>query len=253
MDCDEKMKAFTNRYELKYVLDMPTYIRIRKEIQLLFKRDKSAGTSGKYAVISIYYDTPALDFFWQKIDGEEERAKLRLRTYRHYPSLHEQDIFLELKKKKNQNVFKKRIPLAKKRICNIKEDRDFLHAPWNKEFIKQDHLQGEETRSEMECLGTLLHLQPTIVISYTREPFVSADNLSTRITFDSNVRYRTNDFSLITNPLDKHALSPSHVIMEIKYVDHFPRWLVFLIQKYKCQVRTFSKYCIGMEQSLKEQ
>ena len=243
------MKAFTNRYELKYVIDMPTYIRIRKEIQLLFKKDKSAGKSGKYDVISIYYDTPSLDFFWQKIDGEEERAKLRLRTYAHYPALAKQDIFLELKKKKNQNVFKRRIAVKKR----AHQERDFLHAPWNKEFIKEEALPGEDIRSEMECLGTMLHLQPTIVISYTREPFVSADNLSTRITFDSNVRYRSNNFSLTTSPMNKHALSPSHVIMEIKYIDHFPRWLVYLIQKYKCQARTFSKYCVGMEQSLKEQ
>ena len=60
------MKAFTNRYELKYVIDKPTYLRIRKEIRLLFKLDKSAGKIGKYDVISIYYDTPALDFFGKR-------------------------------------------------------------------------------------------------------------------------------------------------------------------------------------------
>ena len=255
----KQMKAFTNRYELKYVIDWPTYIFIRKEIKLLFKKDKSAGKSGKYDVMSIYCDTPGLDFFWQKIDGEEERTKLRLRTYVHTPHIEKQDIFLELKKKKNQNVFKKRIPIAEKiteniKITeNVKKTREFLHAPWNKEFIKEDQLQGEEIQNEMECLGTLLHLHPTIVISYTREPFVSADNLSTRITFDSNVRYRSNNFSLTVSPMDKHVLTPSHVIMEIKYIDHFPRWLVYIIQKYNCQARTFSKYCIGMEQFLKEQ
>ena len=158
-----------------------------------------------------------------------------------------QDTFLEIKKKKNQNVFKKRI------LIEQGKTRDFLAAPWNKKFIKEEYDHGEEIREEMECLGSIFQLQPTLVISYTREPFVSADNLNVRITFDSNVRYRSKDFSLTTRTMDKHVLSPAHIIMEIKYTDHFPRWLVHLIQKYSCNIQTFSKYCIGMEHSIREQ
>lgn len=244
---ENTMKAFTNRYELKYLIPWSTYIQIRKELVHVFKCDPSAGSSGSYDVISLYYDTPALDFFWQKIDGEEERVKLRLRTYVHDSSHKKQPVFLEIKRKKNQNIFKKRI------LLKTESTDHFFEQPWNNAYTKESTALAEETQKEMESLGTLLHLQPTLLISYKREPFVNRDNLNSRVTFDTNIRYRSANFSLTKNPMDKHVLSPSHVIMEIKYTDYFPRWLLSLLHKYNCEARTFSKYCIGIEHFIKEQ
>ncbi len=243
------MKAFTNRYELKYILDWQTYFLIRKELDFLFKRDPVAGKSGKYDVISVYYDTPTLDFFWEKIDGEDPRVKVRLRTYKHHdPEKKKQDVFLEIKEKKDKTIFKKRVPVDEKDVG------EFLKYPfWSEKFINKQDVLTREATEELLFLKSTRQLKPTVVISYTREPFVSTDNLNVRITFDSDVRYRSSDYSLTTQPMDKHVLSPRHVIMEIKYTNYFPQWIVQLIQKYQCEARTFSKYCIGMEHFLGEQ
>lgn len=258
------MRAFTNRYELKYLLDWPTYFRIKRELQVLFKKDPAAGKQGKYDVISLYYDTPSLAFFWDKIEGEEERVKVRLRTYDHHDQKGEnkekkQDVFLELKKKKNRNVYKKRLLLDNEMQTRIKAHSTHLQKLFaGKEFIKETKNSINKAEKELEQEILHLHhsrgeLQPTLVVSYAREPLVSADNLNVRITFDSNVRYRSKDFSLATKHTDKHIIAPKHVIMEIKYTDYFPQWLVQLIQKYKCEARAISKYCIGVEHLLKEQ
>src|SRR3990167_2549007 len=107
------MSAFSNRYELKYVIDLQTYFKIKREISQLFKYDSSAGDSGKYGITSVYFDTANLDFFWEKIDGEENRIKIRLRTYSHNSlqtnGKNKQEVFLEIKKKKNKNIYKKRV------------------------------------------------------------------------------------------------------------------------------------------------
>lgn len=244
-----QMKAFTNRYELKYILDWATYFCIRNEIGALFKQDPAAEHGGKYDIISIYYDTPVLDFFWQKLDGEKERVKVRMRTYKHpHQDPTKQDFFLELKKKRNNNVFKRRILLKEELI------KEALQYPFlDKIFIKELDDSSEDALKEIEYLRSVVTLKPTVVITYTREPFVSKDNMNVRITFDSNVRCRDNNFSFTVEKTDKRVLSSNHIIMEIKYTDYFPLWLVHLIQKYQCHAQTFSKYCVGMEHVLKQQ
>ncbi len=253
-------KTFSNRYELKYLLDLPSYYKIRKEIEPVFKRDSFAGKTGKYTVLSTYYDTPQLDFFWQKIEGEELRIKVRLRRYvdgaegngDEEEQKKENNVFLEIKKKENKTTGKKRILINEQRahrfLCNPSLDAN---------FIKLLDAQGVEAlkdvMSEVMFFHGIKQLQPALLISYAREPFVSKDGLPVRITFDSNIRYRQKDLSLSVKNTDKHVLLPSHVIMEIKYTDYFPQWLIQIIQKNKCQVQTFSKYGIAMEQFLAEQ
>lgn len=244
------LKAFSNRYELKYVIDWPTYYKIKREIEPLFKRDPSAGTRGNYVVMSTYYDTPDHAFFWQKIDGEEQRIKIRLRTYLHTSESDgkkKNDLFLEIKKKRNQTVFKSRVLLQEQFMDT------FLTHPITEHVIKQPDPKGMETLQEVIALQKMLRLKPTLLISYTREPFVSRDNFHVRITFDSNIRYRHRDLSLIPHPGDKHVLSPNNIVMEIKYTTYFPQWLVQIIQRNNCEAVRFSKYGNGMEHFLKEQ
>lgn len=246
------MRAFSNRYELKYLLDWPAYYKIRKEIEPLFKKDPEAGKTGRYEVISLYYDTPALDFFWEKIEGEEQRVKVRLRTYVHEckeeKRRNETDIFLEIKKRRNRNILKKRV-LLNQEIAHL-----FLkQGSFEKKYINGLEKQEIETLKEVECLQSVLNLKPTLLISYTREAFVSKDNFPLRMTFDSNVRYRHRDLSLTAKSMDKHVLFPGHIIMEIKYTEYLPQWLVQIIQSNRCEARSFSKYGTGMEHFLGEQ
>lgn len=239
---------YKNRYELKYVMDWSTYFRMKKDIEVLFKKDPFGDKNGKYNVISLYYDTPALKFFQEKIDGEERRVKLRLRTYVHKDRIDNKrrmkqpDVFIEIKKKINKNVLKKRVYLDEKKA------REFIENPsLGKPFMKLVDKKGKETLREVEYLKSIFKLKPTIVVSYTRQAFVSKDNLNVRVTFDSNIRYRRRDFSLKMKGGDNYLLPPNLLVMEIKYTDYFPLWLVQLIQKYECGIRTFSKYCTGIE------
>lgn len=238
---------YNNRYELKYVLDLVTYYKIKKDIEVLFRKDPLGGKGGEYKVISLYYDTSGLKFYWEKIDGEERRVKLRLRTYVHKDTSikgkkENSDVFLELKKKINKNVFKKRV------LIDEKKAKEFIDKPLiNKRFFDMFDEKGKETLKEATILKSIFKLRPTIVVSYTREAFLSNDNLNVRVTFDSNVRYRNNDFSLKIKEGDKYVLPPNLVIMEIKYSDYFPQWIVQLIKRYNCNLQTFSKYCNGVD------
>jgi len=241
---------YKNRYELKYVLDLKTYYSILRDIEIFCKKDVYGGQSGKYKVISLYFDTANLKFFWEKIDGEERRTKLRLRTYKHMDismkSKH--DTFIELKKKINQNVMKKRA------LIDLNHAEEFIRTmKFNHNLMKDMDENQKETIAEAEYLHSKFKLKPHIVVSYTRQAFVSKDNLNLRITFDSNIKYRKNDFSLNTKYTDKYVLPPDMVIMEIKYSDYLPHLVVQIIQKHCCNVQAFSKYCNGVQNSFIEQ
>lgn len=228
---------------------MGTYFKILKDLKVLFKEDCYGGKTGKYKVISLYYDTTNLDFFWEKVDGEEVRSKLRLREYTPISGkAHGRDgqlqVFIEIKKKSNNNVFKKRILVGREFADKFINGRSF-DAKFTK-FINNLPENDRKILGEVEYLNSKMRLRPMLVVYYNRQAFVSKDGLNARVTFDTNIKYREKDFSLETKPYDKHILHPSLVVMEIKYSDYLPLLLVQLIQKHKCNVQSFSKYCNGI-------
>ena len=57
-----------NRFELKYLLPLEVAIDLKKELGKYMQRD-SYGKRGKYKLSSLYYDSDAYDFYWEKIEG----------------------------------------------------------------------------------------------------------------------------------------------------------------------------------------
>jgi len=55
--------------------------------------DANAGRDGSYKVASLYYDSPDLRCYWEKLDVEKVRRKLRVRTYGERPEW----AFMEIK------------------------------------------------------------------------------------------------------------------------------------------------------------
>ena len=64
----------------------------------LFKNDSYSKEKHRaYPVLSAYFDTSNLDYFYQKINGEFDHTKIRLRTYDR-KFTHGTKVFLEAKK-----------------------------------------------------------------------------------------------------------------------------------------------------------
>ncbi len=69
-----------NRYEIKYLVHVAHAERARAAARGGLDLDRYAGDGG-YGVWSVYYDTPELRFYWEKIEGLRFRRKLRMRHY----------------------------------------------------------------------------------------------------------------------------------------------------------------------------
>ena len=70
-----------------------------------------------------------------------------------------------------------------------------------------------------------------------------------RITFDSNIRYRTQNLDLSDKKIGEFMISPDMVIMEVKANERVPYRLTEIVSDYNFRLIRVSKYCQWLETS----
>jgi len=181
-----------------------------------------------YRVNSVYFDSADFKCFWDKVNGVRFRRKVRIRTYG--TPLAEQ-AWLEIKQKIDLTTQKRR--------------NRFPTADLIKRLVDRtgEPLQGE-LGEEVELLFHEQGLEPKVLVSYDRVAYMGSTDDSLRVTFDSNCRYRQKDlFAENSTEPDKYFLHPSQQIVEIKFDNHIPRWLVSVLRKRALSPKRISKYC----------
>lgn len=77
----------SSRFELKYRIHYQDYLKIRNALQIYMNRDKytRAARGRGYLLRSLYYDTDDYASYHEKMDGNNQRIKLRIRSYSESP------------------------------------------------------------------------------------------------------------------------------------------------------------------------
>lgn len=226
-----------NRYELKYVLPFKQYLRVLRDFEGFLKPDVHSIDGGVYRISSLYYDSPDLSCYRNKIDGVKYRRKLRLRVYK------DSDMtvgFVEIKQRINRTVQKRRLMLP------IEEAKALCAG----EDIGIDKLDqaDQETASEVIYLVKSLRLKPQCIISYHRKAYEgSRFEHGLRVTFDTHLKYRRNELDISISSKDRFFLPPDMVVMEVKANERVPIWLTSLFGLHQCNLQRVSKYCLGVE------
>ncbi len=218
----EKSNQVFERYELKYVLNKEEYLEFKNELLKHMKVDKY----GISTIQSVYFDTPDNKLISRSIDKPDFKEKIRLRSYG--LSNDEKPCYLEIKRKANGLVYKRRIAIDEAKaykFINYHED-----------------INNSQIERELKYFRNYYHnLRPAMLIIYERESFYK-DNSEVRVTFDFNPRYRTYDVNLHTSlegiPLNDNG----EIYMEIKVLHNMPLWLTDIITKTKVKRRSISKY-----------
>lgn len=209
------------RYEIKYRLTKEQVSYFKKRILDHMKIDKYGLTT----ISSIYYDTPNYSLLNKSIEKPFYKEKLRLRSYglakKNTP------VFLEIKRKNDKIVYKRRI-VTKEDLVD-----DFFKN--NKEF--DDSQIAKELEAFKEEHGTLV---PKYMIIYDRIAYYQ-DNSDLRVTLDMNPRYRVNDLNLHTSTEGIPLLNEGEAILEIKVQHSIPLWLVNILTEGKIYQTSFSK------------
>ncbi|MBE5822272.1 MAG: polyphosphate polymerase domain-containing protein [Clostridiales bacterium] len=218
------------RHELKYEINYSEYIVLRNRLKNIMKQDSHVNSEGNYLIRSIYFDNYKNKALKEKIDGKKLREKFRIRYYNNNLNY----IVLEKKTKVN-NLCKKFSAKLTEEECKKILDGDYewmLKA--GDELIKEFYIK---LKNEV--------LRPSVLVSYTREPYVySAGNV--RVTFDFNIRSSmySQDF-LNKDIIDIDVSEANIVIMEVKYDEFLPDIIFDIIQNNNCRQEAFSKYCVS--------
>ncbi|GAA4039904.1 polyphosphate polymerase domain-containing protein [Nonomuraea soli] len=232
-----RLHAF-NRYEIKYLVDQSVVPALREDFARRLDEDEYSGYGG-YAVESVYYDTPALRFYWEKIEGLRFRRKLRVRHYGDSAGLtDETPVFVEIKQRVNRVTQKRRIRVPygmARRLCD------------KREMIPHHESQRGFVEEVLGLVGTL-DLRAVATTGYQREAFKGRDaDVGLRVTMDHRVRGRDRDFELGAAATNRFTVAPHLAVLEVKANERVPYWMTDLTARHGLQVVRISKYCQSIE------
>ncbi len=212
-------KNVFHRLEFKYILNLEQYNAIISEIRENMDHD----TYGDKTIQSLYFDTQNYRLIRESIEKPDFKEKLRLRSYGLVNK--ESEVFLEMKRKSEKVVYKRRV--------RVTEDEAF-------DFIsKKTDGDDDQISKELKYFRDYYqNLEPKILLLYDREAY-NLDRL--RVTFDTNIRYRLNDLNLSTS-LEGIQLDEGLIMMEVKTIHAIPLWLVKLLSDNKIYKTSYSKY-----------
>lgn len=224
------IKDIFKRYEQKYLLTEEQCIKMIDYINAYIKPDDF----GKSTICNIYFDTPNYYLIRRSLEKPIYKEKLRIRTYG--VSSNPDNVFIEIKKKYDGIVYKRRTRINY--LLNINN----LNNLNNVSFIKTN-ITNKQIISEIEYFTNLYkNLKPSVFLSYDRVAYISNNDENLRITFDSNIIYRDYDLTFKSTIYGKEILPHNMVLLEIKTASNYPLWLTNFLSKEKIYQTSFSKY-----------
>lgn len=223
-----------NRFELKYLLPLESARAFADELALHAHPDPHSGLAG-YPVYSLYWDSPELTFFWEKLDGEKLRRKLRFRRYEG-----RDDTYVEIKQRTDRTVQKRRTRLPVADALAL-FDRGAINSG-------REAAVTEPVLQEALVLTRVHRLAPTAAVRYQRQAWFATFEPDLRVTFDSRLQYDVHELDL-AQPFRTGAylLAPDWCVLEIKYNHRVPQWLLALVRRHGLDVVRFSKYCAAVD------
>ena len=218
-------------YELKYVLT-------KEQTKLVCERLKGhmvVDEYGKTSIASLYYDTPNYRLIRNSIEKPMFKEKIRLRSYG--LATENSPVFLELKRKYDSVVYKRRVKTT------IGDTNAF--------FAREDKIceDGQIARELTYFRDYYKDLVPACLIIYDRVAYFEPDG-DLRLTIDYNPRYRMHDLDLITSMDGTSLLGEGETILEIKVQGSMPLWLTHILDEGKIKKSSFSKYGTAYEREI---
>lgn len=212
------------RYEQKYILTPEQKLFLLDIIQPYMSIDQY----GRTTIRNLYFDTEDYLLIRRSIEKPVYKEKLRIRSYKQ--TLPTDHVFVELKKKYDSVVYKRRIALPEQQAMD---------------FICGDRKLPDHTQIVKEIAyfrDFYQMLRPVVFLAYEREAYYNRDGGDFRITFDENIRARTTELTTQGDDFGSPLLKEDAVLMEIKTIGGIPLWLSHILSEQEIFRRPFSKY-----------
>ena len=260
------------RYELKYMITREQKDRILRAMEPYMVQDKF----GRSTIRNIYFDTDDFILARHSIAKPDFKEKLRIRSYA--AASPDSTVFVELKRKFDHVVYKRRVALPEN--FAMKWTQGFagrLSSSSTAHSGTAGSVTGKTTggngagnlHSELSAVPPQMTseinyflnyygtLRPAVFLSYDRLAYRMRDIPAAgsdadmpaaqtapdfRVTFDENILFRDYDMSLGSDIYGTPLLEDGKVLMEIKCSGGIPLWMTQVLSEEHIYKTSFSKY-----------
>ena len=223
------------RIELKYHIDYRLKELLLGRLLPYLEPAPYTDDQARYPIMSLYFDSPSLRFYDEKLEGENIRDKVRLRGYGF--DWHGLDpVVLEIKHKIGPKIFKFRKKLG------VFREEYFDPERWP--------VEGDPGGRAVAALAARYQLRPAVQILYQRETYESPFAPGLRVAFDSHLVALHPGERMHSELFDhpgRRCLPDTQFIFEIKSNGGLPPWALAAIRAGNLNVRSISKYVLGIE------
>ena len=216
----------TFRHEFKYVISYEEMLGLRSKLNELLEIDRDYNG---YMVRSLYFDSIEDIDYYDKLGGEINRKKIRIRIYEVNPKL----VKFEIKAKHDIHQLKRSLILNKSDAERIINEEYEVLLQYDNEVAKELYL----------ILRTGVY-KPKIIIEYNRIAYITGT--TTRITFDFDIRSSDDINNFFNDNINYNNLTTKKdIVMEVKFDRFLEPYISDILKKYVSNQQSVSKYIMG--------
>lgn len=219
-----KYQDIFKRYELKYLLTKEQEAAVLDTLKDKMELDEYGLTS----IRNIYYDTPNYRLIRTSLEKPVYKEKLRIRSYGKTDD--DSTVFVEIKKKYGDVVYKRRLALPEKTAS------DWLNSNGEQPVHTQ-------IADEIDYFKNYYRdLKPACCLSYDRRAYKDLTEHDLRLTLDTNILARTSDIDFAYGTYGAEIIPENQTLMEFKTPGSIPLWLINCLEENEIKQIPFSKY-----------
>ncbi len=235
-------RAQRQRREIKYVIPEETALAIRSYLSSYLDPDENAvgKIDNAYDVQSLYLDSNQLMTYHAAANGWRNRFKLRIRYYDDDPA---SPVYFEIKRRINEGIVKQRARVRREAVKSL-----LVGASPTREHLYSFNPQHWSDLLDFWQLVERLQAAPRLHNAYLREAYVSPGKGAVRVTLDRKVKAEP-EFGgdLGTNFMRPVEIFSGVVILELKFTERMPTWLIEMVRGFDLKSTGAAKYGDGVE------
>lgn len=235
-------KAQRQRREIKYIVSEDVALAVRSYLSSYLEPDEFAvgKPDNSYAVHTLYLDSNQLQTYHAANSGERNRFKLRIRYYDDDPF---SPVAFEIKRRINEGIVKQRARVKREAVHALLAGESPIP-----EFLHSNKPQEWNDLQDFWQLVERLQAAPRAHNAYLREAYLNAPDATVRVTLDRSVRMGPEfSWDLGLELTDAVEVFAGVVILELKFTDRMPTWMIEMVRGFELKSSGAAKYVQGVE------
>ena len=204
---------------------------LQSRMEAALRSDVNEGGSDGYRISSLYFDDIRDSCLQDTVDGVNRRNKYRIRIYNDSLDV----IKLEVKSKKNNRIQKRSKTISKAQMESLMRG----------ECI-EDGASAKDPATLFNLAIRTQGLRPKVIVTYERKAYVYEPG-NVRITLDRNVRASSRVEAFGEKNISYDFLREYDTVLEVKYDELIPGFLLQLLELGNMQQSAYSKYQLCRE------